>query len=72
MQIELNSNERKLLLDALRQPAYKDKISHPATKFLIRKVYKELIEKLESDELLSREIKKTISDKAIEIPGKGN
>ena len=39
MQIDLNRNERMLLLDALRHPAYKDKIKYPKTKYAIRKAY---------------------------------
>jgi len=73
MQIELNSNERLLLLDALRHPAYKDKVSHPRTKRIIREVYKALIEKLESDELLSREVRMTaFGGMKIKLPGEGN
>jgi len=72
MQIELNSNERLLLLDALRHPAYKEKVSHPKTKYVVRQTYKQLIEKLESDELLSREVRTAFGGKKIILPGKGN
>ena len=46
MQIDLNRNERMLLLDALRHPAYKEKIRYPKTKYAIRKVYWNLVAKL--------------------------
>jgi hypothetical protein len=72
MQIDLNSNERKIILDALRHPAYKDKISHPKTKFEIRKVYKIILDKLENDEILSRKIKETVPEVKIVLPGKDN
>ena len=48
MQINLSRNEQLLLLDALRHPAYKDKIRYPKTKYAIRKVYWNLVAKLKS------------------------
>ena len=72
MQIDLDRNERLLLLDALRHQAYRDKISLPQTKFLIRKTYHALIKKLEEDEITSRKIRETIPEKKIIVPGKDN
>ena len=46
MQIDFSRNEQALLLDALRHPAYKDKISNPRTKFIIRKTYGHLVAKV--------------------------
>ena len=46
MDINLSRNERLLLLDALRHPAYKEKIRYPKTKYAIRKVYWNLVAKL--------------------------
>jgi len=56
MQIELDSLERRMLLDALTHPPYKDKIEHPATKRFIRDVWKALKQKLISDERLHEDI----------------
>ena len=65
MNINLDRNERLLLLDALRQKAYKEKISLPQTKYAIRQTYRALIEKLEEDEITSRKVRET-------FPGKDN
>ena len=46
MQIDFNRNEQALLLDALRHPAYKDKIRQPRTKHVIRKAYAKLVAKV--------------------------
>ena len=72
MQIDLNRNERLLLLDALRQKAYKEKISLPQTKYAIRQIYRALIEKLEEDEILSRKVRETMPEKKIIIQRKNN
>jgi len=72
MNINLDRNERMLLLDALRQKAYKEKISLPQTKYAIRQTYRALIEKLEEDEITSRKVRETMPEKKIIIPGKDN
>ena len=72
MQIDLNRNERLLLLDALRQKPYKEKMRLPQTKYAIRQTYRALIEKLEEDEILSRKVRETMPEKKIIIPGKDN
>jgi len=72
MNINLDRNERMLLLDALRQKAYKEKISLPQTKYAIRQTYRALIEKLEEDEITSRKVRETMPEKKISIPGKDN
>jgi len=72
MNINLDRNERMLLLDALRHPAYKDKIRNPRTKYAIRQTYRTLIEKLEEDEITSRKVRETVPEKKIIIPGKDN
>ena len=72
MDINLSRNERLLLLDALRQKPYKDKISNPKTKYAVRQTYRALIEKLEEDEILSRKVRDTMPEKKIIIPGKDN
>jgi len=46
MQIEITENEKKLILDALVHPAYKDKVALPKTPQAIRQSYKALIRKL--------------------------
>lgn len=60
MNIDLSSLERKLILDALRHPAYKDKISRPQTPYIARKVYKEVVNKILADEVLAEEIKESV------------
>ena len=72
MQIDLTRNERMLLLDALRQKPYKEKMRLPQTKYVIRHTYRALIEKLEEDEITSRKVRETFPDKKIIIPGKDN
>jgi hypothetical protein len=72
MQIDLSSPERLLLLDALRQKPYKEKMRLPKTKYAIRQTYRALIEKLEEDEILSRKVRETMPEKKIIIPGKDN
>jgi len=57
IQIELTSDERHMLLDALMQPAYVDKVQAPATKRFIREIYKKLKAKLIFDEQVHQEIK---------------
>ena len=72
MNINLDRNERMLLLDALRQKAYKEKISLPQTKYAIRQTYRALIEKLEEDEITSRKVRETVPEAKIIVPGKEN
>ena len=72
MVIDLTSHERLILLDALMHPAYKDKISLPRTKFIVRQTYRGLIAKLTEDETLSRKIRETIPGKKVILPGKEN
>ena len=72
MQIDLSRNERLLLLDALRQKPYKEKMRLPKTKYAIRQTYRALIEKLEEDEILARKVKETMPEKKIIILGKDN
>ena len=46
MQIEITENEKKLILDALVHPAYRDKVSLPKTPHAIRKCHNALIRKM--------------------------
>ena len=62
MNINLTSLERKLILDALKHPAYKEKISRPQTPYIARKVYKEVVEKILADEILAEEIKGSVEN----------
>lgn len=57
MNIELESLERLILINALTQPAYKDIIETPATQKVVRDTYKNLLSKLKGDEILSRRIR---------------
>jgi hypothetical protein len=42
----LSSSERLLILDALRDPAYIQKVQSPKTKYQIRQIYKNLVLKI--------------------------
>jgi len=57
MNIELESLERLILINALRHPAYKDIIETPTTQKVVRDTYKKLLIKLREDEILSRRIR---------------
>jgi len=50
IQIELTSDERQMLLDALMHPTYIEKVQDPATERFIREIYKKLKAKLIFDE----------------------
>lgn len=55
MRVELNHQERMMILDALCHDAYKDKVSKPKTKHFIRQIYKSLVEKLANIEAINRQ-----------------
>ncbi|MBA7545943.1 hypothetical protein ES705_38325 [subsurface metagenome] len=57
MKIELNSQERQILLDALIHEGYKDKVREPKTPVFIRKLYAELKKKIAMQEVESMEAK---------------
>lgn len=57
MKIELNSQERQILLDALIHKGYKDKVREPKTPVFIRKLYAELKKKISMQEVESMEAK---------------
>ena len=57
MKLELNSQERQMLLDALIHEGYKDKIRQPKTQVFIRKLYAELKKKIAMQEVESMEAK---------------
>ncbi|MEA3420973.1 MAG: hypothetical protein U9Q97_04755 [Acidobacteriota bacterium] len=59
MNFDLNSLERKLIITALTTPAFKDFISQPKLKRIIRDCYKMLLARLKADEGLHEEIKKS-------------
>lgn len=60
MQIDLSSQERFMIIAALREKSFKAKIQDPKTKFLIRQLYKSLIKKLAADEVLHQKMKESI------------
>ena len=57
MKLELNSQERQILLDALIHEPYKDKVHQPKTPVFIRKLYAELKKKIAMQEVESMEAK---------------
>jgi len=60
MQIDLNSKERRLILTALKHPPFKALIQEPKTKAFIRRIYKELIDKIAKDEALHQDLQETM------------
>jgi len=60
MQIDLTQDERRLILTALKYKPFKQIVQLPQTPYIVRKRYKEIISKLERDEGLSEEIRKTL------------
>ena len=48
MIIDVTPHERLMILDALRHPAYTDKVQNPKTKYFIRKIYQALVEKVKN------------------------
>lgn len=54
MKIDLTSQERQLILDALMHEAYKEKLSDPETPFLVRQIYKALKDKIANAEAESQ------------------
>lgn len=64
MRIELNSKERQVLLDALINDAYVDKIRQPQTPFFIRQLYSNLKKKIAMQEV---EAMKAKPDQAIKL-----
>ena len=44
--IALSDIERKMILAALNMPEYKRELAYPKTNFTVRKVYRDLIEKI--------------------------
>ena len=63
IKINLTHFERLMILDALNDPCYKDKVQSPATKRFIREIYKKLREKVRNCEQLSHEIKESMNGK---------
>lgn len=55
MKIALNSNERRMILDALLHDGYKDKIQEPKTKHFIGQIYKNLVEKISTIEAITQQ-----------------
>ena len=51
MKIELNSKERRILLDALISPEYVDKVRQPKTSYEIRELYKNIKLKIAMQEV---------------------
>ena len=51
MKVELNSQERQILLDALIHEGYVDKVRQPQTPFFIRKLYSDLKNKIGMQEV---------------------
>jgi len=60
MKIELNQLKRQIILSALVFPAFKDTITAPATKRIVRDAYKALLQELALDARLHNEIAKTL------------
>ena len=60
MMIDLNSLERKLILTALIEPSFKEKIKEPQTLAIIRTAYADLKTKLMADECLHEKMTKDI------------
>ena len=60
MKIDLNSLERKLIVSALTSPYFKDFMSQPKLKSIIRDCYRTLLLRLKADEDIHQEIKKTL------------
>ena len=57
MKIELNSKERRILMDALISPEYVDKVRQPKTPYEIRQLYSNLKKKISRQEVESMEAK---------------
>jgi len=51
LKIELNSKERRILLDALISPEYVDKVRQPKTSYEIRELYKNIKLKIAMQEV---------------------
>lgn len=51
MKIELNSKERRILMDALISPEYVDKVRQPKTPYEIRQLYKNIKLKIAMQEV---------------------
>lgn len=60
IKINLTHFERLMILDALNDRCYKDKVQSPITKRFIREIYKKLREKVKNCEQLSQEIKENM------------
>lgn len=60
MQIDLNSKERRLILMALKEKHFKALIQEPKTKAFIRRIYRELIDKIAKDEALHQDMQETM------------
>lgn len=60
MQVELNQLKRQIILNALVFPPFKDVITTPSTKKVVRDEYKALLRELTLDSKLHDEIAKTL------------
>lgn len=60
MNIDLSSEERMIIIQALRFPPFKDVIQEPRTPKVVRDTYKRVIQKIGLDEVLHREIVRSI------------
>jgi len=60
MQIDLDSKERHLILMALKHPPFKALVQEPKTRAFIRRIYKELIDKIAKDEALHQDIQESM------------
>ena len=65
MQIDLNSEERTLIMVALTCDQIKSSIREPATPKKVRDVWKTLLEKLKRDQKLHNDLAGTIEGKVV-------
>jgi hypothetical protein len=70
MIIDLNSEERKLLIVALLHKCVKLSVQEPDTPPEIKATYKQLLQKLQADELLHMEMKTSVQRPRLLIPSK--
>jgi hypothetical protein len=68
MQVDLTSDERRLILVAITHPIFKAAIQEPATPRQVRLVYRSLLEKMKRDEQLHMDLEQSVGGGKLILP----
>jgi len=67
MMIDLSSEERLIIIQALKFPPFKDLVQEPQTPRRVRDIYRKVVQKIGMDEILHRQIARSIMNPETEL-----